>query len=131
MLFHFSTVLVFLIVGIAFAAVMLAMSRMLHPVVDEEDKLTTYECGEPAVGSAWINFNIRFYVMALIFLIFDVEVVLMYPVATIYKDWVSSGKGALAFVEIIIFVVILLVGLAYVWAKGDLEWVKKVMKEGE
>ena len=131
MLFQYATVLVFVIVGILFAAMILTVSRLVHPSVDEEEKLTTYECGEPAVGSAWINFNIRFYVMALIFLIFEVEVVLMYPVATVFKDWVLSGRGALAFVEIMIFVAILLVGLAYVWSNGDLEWVKKVMREGE
>lgn len=131
MLFQFSTALVFVIVGIVFAAMVLAVSRLVHPEVGEEDKLTTYECGERPVGTSWINFNIRFYIVALVFLIFDVEIVLIYPVAAVFRDWIHTGKGLLAFVEIMIFVVILLVGLAYVWAKGDLEWVKQVIREEE
>jgi NADH-quinone oxidoreductase subunit A len=129
MLFQFSNVLIFAAVGIAFILMALTLSRLVRPVVEEEDKLTSYECGELPEGGAWINFNIRFYVVALVFLIFDVEVVLMYPVATVFKGWIHRGSGSQAFVEIIIFVAILLVGLAYVWAKGDLEWVKQVMKE--
>ncbi len=131
MLFHFSTALIFALMGIAFAAVVLAVSRLVRPEVEEVDKLTTYECGERPVGSSWINFNIRFYVVALVFLIFDVEAVLIYPVATVFRGWVISGRGLLAFVEIIIFVAILLVALAYVWVKGDLEWVKKIAGEEE
>jgi NADH-quinone oxidoreductase subunit A len=129
MLFQFSTALIFAIVGIAFAAMMLAMSRMVRPDVEEVDKLSTYECGERPVGTSWISFNIRFYVIALVFLIFDVEVVMIYPVATVFKDWVNTGTGLLAFAEIMIFVAILLAGLAYVWVKGDLEWVKQVIGE--
>lgn len=131
MLFQYSTMLVFVIVGVAFAFIVLTISSLVRPQVEEPDKLTAYECGELPVGDAWINFNIRFYVVALIFLIFDVEVALIYPVAAVYRDWIFQGKGALAFVEIIIFVAILLVGLAYVWAKGDLEWVKRIVKEEE
>jgi NADH-quinone oxidoreductase subunit A len=69
--------------------------------------------------------------VALVFLIFEVEAVLIYPVATVFRGWVLSGKGVLAFVEIMIFVAILLVALAYVWAKGDLEWIKKIAREEE
>lgn len=129
MLFQFSTVLVFAIVALAFAALVLGAARLVRPEKGDPDKLSTYECGERPVGSSWINFNMRFYVVALVFLIFDVEVVLIYPVATVFRDWVATGKGTLAFVEIMVFVAILLVGLAYVWAKGDLEWVKKIVRE--
>lgn len=129
MLFQFSTVLVFAIVALAFAALVLGAARLVRPHKEDADKLSTYECGERPVGSSWINFNMRFYVVALVFLIFDVEVVLIYPVATVFRDWVATGKGTLAFVEIMVFVAILLVGLAYVWVKGDLEWVKKIVRE--
>jgi len=83
------------------------------------EKYTTYECGEEPVGSAWIQFNIRFYVIALIFIIFDVEVVFLLPWAVVFRK-----LGMFAFVEGLIFLAILAVGLAYVWRKGDLAWVK-------
>jgi NADH-quinone oxidoreductase subunit A len=79
----------------------------------------SYECGEVPEGSAWIRFNIRFYVVALIFLIFDVEIVFLLPWAVVFKK-----LGAFAFMEGLIFIGILAIGLAYVWNKGDLEWVK-------
>jgi NADH-quinone oxidoreductase subunit A len=79
----------------------------------------SYECGEIPEGSAWIRFNIRFYVLALIFIIFDVEIVFLLPWAVVF-----TKLGAFAFIEGIVFIGILAVGLAYVWKKGDLEWVK-------
>jgi NADH-quinone oxidoreductase subunit A len=78
-----------------------------------------YECGEEPVGSPWVKFNIRFYMVALGFIIFDVETVFLFPWAVVFKE-----LGLFAFVEMMIFVAILLVGLAYIWAKGDIEWVK-------
>jgi len=86
-------------------------------------KLKSYECGEVPEGSAWIKFNVRFYVIALIFIIFDVEIVFMFPWAVVFQE-----LGLLAFVEMFIFLLILLVGFAYVWVKGDLDWVKMKMK---
>ena len=93
--------------------------------------MSTYECGEPPTGGAWINFNIRFYLVALVFVIFDVEVAFIAPVSVVYKDWVMRGAGLYAFTEIAIFLAILFVGLVYVWAKGDLEWVKRVGSEAD
>ena len=83
----------------------------------------SYECGEVPEGSAWVQFNIRFYVIALIFLIFDVEIVFLFPWAVVYKE-----LGLLAFVEAFLFVLILVIGFVYVWAKGDLDWVKMSVK---
>jgi NADH-quinone oxidoreductase subunit A len=82
-------------------------------------KYVSYECGEEPEGSAWIQFNIRFYVVALIFIIFDVEIIFLLPWAVVFKD-----LGPFAFVEGLIFIAILVIGLAYVWAKGDLAWIK-------
>ena len=90
------------------------------------DKLTSYECGELPEGSAWVKFNIRFYVIALVFLIFDVEIVFLFPWAVVYQE-----LGLLAFVEAFLFVLILVVGFAYVWVKGDLDWVKMNVKYGK
>lgn len=117
--FHFATVLVFMVVGVGMAVFVLLLSRLLRPFNPNLDKSSIYECGERPVGSPWIKFNIRFYVVALIFVVFDVEIVLLYPWATIFKE-----MGAISFVYLLIFLVSLVEALVYVWKKGDLEWVK-------
>ena len=125
MLFHYANVLVFLVVAFLFVLVAITLSRFIGPQKPGKDKNSPYECGEIPIGKAWIQFNLRFYMIALIFLIFDVELIFMYPVAVVFRDWIARQVGWLAFFEIFIFVTILIVGLAYVWAKGDLEWIKK------
>jgi NADH-quinone oxidoreductase subunit A len=115
----YAAVLAFLVVAIAFLAVNLLVWKVIRPSRFSEEKLTTYECGENPVGSAWIQFNIRFYVFALIFIIFDVEAVFLLPWAVVFRQ-----LGVLAFVEGLVFIAILVVALAYVWSKGDLEWVR-------
>jgi len=115
----YSSVLAFLLVGIGFVVVNLIVWKILRPERFSEEKNTTYECGENPQGSAWIQFNIRFYVFALIFIVFDVEAAFLLPWAVVFKE-----LGALAFVEGLVFIGILAVGLAYVWSKGDLEWVR-------
>ena len=126
MLFDFANVLVFMILGAAFVGVNLLIGRFLRPSNPQTRKLSTYECGEPASGSAWVNFNMRFYIVALIFIIFEVEIAFVFPVATAFRRWIEGGHGMFAFVEILLFVGILFLGLVYAWVKGDLEWVKKV-----
>ena len=119
----FGTVLVAAILGIIMVAVPLIVQSLVAPSRKSKEKLETYECGEESEGSAWLQFNIRFYVIALIFLIFDVEVVFLFPWAVVFKE-----LGLLAMVEMAIFLVILIVGLAYVWVKADLNWVKRKVK---
>jgi len=120
MLFSFSGVLIFLAIGFVLLAVALLLARMLRPASkDATDKYIPYECGEVPEGSAWIRFNIRFYVCALIFIIFDVEIIFLLPWAVVFKT-----LGPFAFIEGVIFIGILVVGLAYVWKKGDLSWVR-------
>ena len=80
MLFDFANVLVFTILGFGFVGVTLLVGRLVRPANPQVRKLSTYECGEPAAGSAWVNFNIRFYVVALIFIIFEVEIAFVFPV---------------------------------------------------
>lgn len=128
MLFNFSNVLVFIFVGVAFVFVALLIGSWIRPHAPNKIKLSSYECGEPAEGPAWMNFNIRFYVLALIFVVFDVEVAFMFPVARVFKTWVDQGRGLLAFLEILAFILILLSGFVYVWLKGDLAWVKNISK---
>jgi NADH-quinone oxidoreductase subunit A len=115
----FAAVLAFLAVAVAFLVVNLLVWKVLRPSRFSEEKLTTYECGENPVGSAWIQFNIRFYVFALIFIIFDVEAVFLLPWAVVFRE-----LGILAWLEGLVFIAILVVALAYVWRKGDLEWVR-------
>ena len=126
MLFNFANVLVFIVLGAAFVGLNLLVGRILRPSNPQVRKLSTYECGEPAVGSAWVNFNVRFYIIALIFIIFEVEIAFIIPVATVFRRWIEAGQGLFAFIEVFLFIGILLIGLAYAWRKGDLEWVKIV-----
>ena len=115
----FSGVLAFIVVALGFLVVNLIAWKILRPSRFSEEKLTTYECGENPTGSAWVQFNIRFYVFALIFIVFDVEAVFLLPWAVVFRE-----LGMLAFVEGLVFIGILVVALAYVWRKGDLEWVR-------
>ena len=121
----FGTVFLFIIIGAVLLTVALLLAKLLSPARPSKNKLSTYECGEEAEGSAWVTFNIRYYVIALIFIIFDVEILFLFPWAVVYKD-----LGWLAFIEMAIFLLILIVGLVYVWSKKDLDWVKYRVKYG-
>jgi NADH-quinone oxidoreductase subunit A len=118
-----SAILVFLVMGVGFLVFNLVIWRVIRPSRFSEEKLTTYECGENPTGSAWIQFNIRFYVFALLFIIFDVEAVFLLPWAVVFKR-LGEEQGLLPYVEGLVFIGILVVALAYVWRKGDLEWVR-------
>jgi len=119
MLLKYANVLVFILLGGMTVTMMLMLSRLLHPKSPNRVKSQPYECGEIPFGQSWIQFNIRFYVIALIFIVFDVEMVMLYPWAVVFKK-----MGAVAFVEVLVFIVILLAGLAYLWMEGDLDWVR-------
>ncbi len=120
MLTGFANVLLFMAVALMFLVGSLIFASILrYKGKYSPEKYISYECGENPQGSAWIQFNIRFYVIALIFIIFDVEIIFLLPWAVVFKQ-----LGMFAFVEGLIFIAILVVGLAYVWAKGDLQWVK-------
>ncbi len=125
MLFNLANIVVFLAVALGFVWATLFASRRIQPRKVEGDKALAYECGELPIGSARIQFNFRFYIMALIFLIFDVEIAFVFPVAAVFRSWIESGKGMLAFTEIFLFVGILLLGLFYLWRKGELTWQKE------
>ncbi len=126
MLFNLANILVFLGLGLGFLIMTLTLGRVLRPNVLEDDKLDIYECGEKPTTQAWFNFNPRFSIVALVFLIFDVEVAFTYPVGVVFRQWVAAGAGMLAFWELFLFMGILVLGLAYVWAKGDLEWIRQL-----
>jgi NADH-quinone oxidoreductase subunit A len=112
---------------IGFAVVMvvgvLVAGILIRPQNPNELKLSPYECGEEPEGPAWSNFNIRFYVTALVFIIFDVEGALMFPVAAVFQKFNKIGQGGVLFGTLFLFVSILAVGIVYCWKKGDLDWV--------
>lgn len=162
--------LVFLVVGAFFLFFHLMLGKLIRPAKPEGDKLTIYECGEPTIGSAWIQFDLRYYVVALLFVIFDVEVAFFFPWAVVFgqantlatdvgerrsqlsqeltpalpplpqqnaaapaspiieRD-AARGLAWIAFWDILIFFGVLLVGFAYLWKRGDIDWVRSVAAE--
>lgn len=175
-----------LFVGLAvfFVFIHLVIGTFVRPIKPDAEKLTIYECGEPTVGSAWIQFDLRFYVVALLFVIFDVEVAFFFPWAVVFnktnelarenlpaerrvaltrdlapgaekeverlqasrEEWANNPNdqrreeyarqrlgaqrfGQLAFLDILVFFGVLLVGYAYLWKRGDLEWVRSTAAE--
>ena len=126
----FVVVLVFLLFGVAFVILNIhVISKVLRKDAPGHVKGLTYECGEPAFGSSFIRFDIRFYVIALVFLVFDVEVVFLVPWAVALRGMAADGMGGLAFLEAAIFVAILTAGLAYLWRKGDIDWIPKTLQQ--
>jgi NADH-quinone oxidoreductase subunit A len=155
--------LLFLVVGFGFIFVHLVAGKLIRPTKPDAEKLTIYECGEPTIGSAWVQFDLRYYVIALLFVIFDVEVAFFFPWAVVFghataiaKEPPTSGRvenalqelapgksGALteqereagrqfawlAFWDIVVFFGVLLVGFAYLWRRGDIDWVRSIAAE--
>ena len=107
----------FLIICSLVPVLALSASRLLRPRLRGPERRTTYESGMEPIGGAWIQFNIRYYTFALVFVIFDVETVFLYPWAVAFNQ-----LGLLAFIEALVFIAILVVGLVYAWRKGALEW---------
>lgn len=119
MLFNFSVVFAFFIIVFVFVFGVLIFAAFIRPKKPNPDKNTIYECGEPTIGSSWIRYNIRFYTIALVYLIFDVELIFLFPIAIHVKK-----LGMIAFIEMGVFVVVLAVGLVYAWKNGNLDWIR-------
>ena len=117
-------VVLLLIIGVLFVVVTLFFNKLVKPNKPTELKGQIYDCGEKPIGKAWSSFNIRFYIVGLIFIIFDVESALMFPVVSVFKNGIKAGNGGLILTEILIFLFVLIAGIAYCWRRGDLEWVK-------
>jgi len=122
MLSDFFTVLLCIVFAVLFVTVQLYLSKRLAPKIKHYIKDMPYECGEVPQGGAHAPFNSRYYVFALAFLIFDVEMVFMFPVACVFRDWVDMGWGGFALFEILLFMSILFFGLVFLWRNGDLQW---------
>jgi NADH-quinone oxidoreductase subunit A len=119
--------------GAAFVLINMVMGAVARPKVPNPEKLAVYECGEPTIGSSWVQFDLRFYIVALVYLIFDVEVALFYPWAVAYgsADQLGAATGMstfairqVALVDMLFFFGVLLVGFAYLWRFGYLDWVR-------
>lgn len=117
MLTEFGKIFIFILLALIFVLVAVFAAKLIRPKRPSTEKLKVYECGENPEGTPWIKFNIRFFVIALIFLIFDVEVVLLFPWALTYKNYGAGG-----FLIGAVFLILLGLGMAYEWRKGDLEW---------
>ncbi len=160
--------LLFTLVAIGFLIAPLLIGKLLRPRIHSLEKDATYECGEPTIGSSYIQFDLRFYVVALLFIIFDVEVVFFFPWASIFgnatqladtlltssdrvrlsEQLLSLPSGSLTpetaisaptalmlgwagFVDVLVFFAVLIVGFAYVWKRGDLDWVRAVSQQSK
>lgn len=129
MLNIYGNIFVFFAAGLLFVFLNMALVRIVAPRRPNPEKNKTYECGEEPVGSGWLNFNARFYLIAILFIIFDVEIVLVFPVIVRFRDKVTGGDGLTAFADIFVFAAVLFLGLVYAWKNGYLEWLRGVRKQ--
>ncbi len=120
---NYFPILMFVLVGIAVGVLPVAMGFMLAPSRPDPEKLSPYECGFEAFEDARMKFDVRYYLIAILFILFDLEIAFLFPWATIFKDIVATESIKLfGFIEMLIFVAVLVVGYVYAWAKGALEW---------
>lgn len=121
---QYGTLALLVVVGCVLYAIIMLVNRVMRPSVPSPDKLTTYECGVDAVGVGWSQMNIRYYVFAFLFVIFDVESVFVFPWAVILGglDESSTITPVFALIEMFIFIAILAFGLVYAWRKKVLVW---------
>ena len=115
--------LVFLIGGVLFCLMNFTLAYILAPRRHSPEKLVPYECGEMPVGNAWVQYNVRYYLYAMMFVLFDVEIIYLFPWATSFRELLATpGYGLLAFGEMLVFMGLLIVAIAYAWRKGLMEW---------
>jgi len=125
MIFKLATALTFGVFAVIFVLLALWIGKFLRPKGRPfAEKDYPYECAERPLMPAWFNYNPRFYIYAIAFIIFDIEVAFIFPVAVVYRKWLEAHLGGLAFLEIAIFSIILFIGLVYLWGKHDLEWIR-------
>ncbi len=119
---QFVPLLVLLVIAILLASTLVVLSWFLGPRKPSAAKLAPYECGVTPVGSARERFPVKFYLIAMLFIIFDIETVFLYPWAVTFTQWNSHALQVFSFGEMIVFIAILFVGYVYVWKKGAFEW---------
>ena len=117
MLEQYFPILLFIVVGLGLGVLMLSMGKLLAPNRPDPEKLSPYECGFEAFEDARMKFDVRYYLVAILFILFDLEIAFLFPWAVVLPDIGMEG-----FVAMMIFLLILVVGFAYEWKKGALEW---------
>ena len=123
MLENYFPILVFVVVGLVFGCVPILFGWLIGPNRPDSEKLSPFECGFEAFEDARIKFDVRYYLIAIIFIIFDLEVAFLLPWASIFKEIVGTPEVKLfGFIEMLVFLAILIVGYVYAWAKGALDW---------
>ena len=123
MMENYFPILMFVLVGVAIGVLPVVMGFLLAPSRPDPEKLSPYECGFEAFEDARMKFDVRYYLIAILFILFDLEIAFLFPWATIFKDIVATDSIKLfGFVEMMVFVAILVIGYVYAWAKGALEW---------
>jgi NADH-quinone oxidoreductase subunit A len=120
---NYFPILMFVLVGVAIGVLPVAMGFLLAPSRPDPEKLSPYECGFEAFEDARMKFDVRYYLIAILFILFDLEIAFLFPWATVFKDIVATESIKMfGFVEMLVFVAILVIGYVYAWAKGALEW---------
>jgi len=120
---NYFPILMFVLVGVAIGVLPVAMGFLLAPSRPDPEKLSPYECGFEAFEDARMKFDVRYYLIAILFILFDLEIAFLFPWATVFKDIVATESiKFFGFVEMLVFVAILVIGYVYAWAKGALEW---------
>lgn len=132
---EYGKILLMAIIGIVMVSATILLARFLSPKNPNPIKLSTYECGEDALGNAWVQINPRFYVIALVFLLFDVELVFIFPWATVFGNQTliaaDARWGWLTMAEMAVFIGVLIMGLWYVWVRGDISWIRPTHRTPE
>ena len=105
--------------GLAFVLINLTLGKLIRPSLPNPEKSAIYECGEPTIGNSWVQFDLRFYIVALFYLVFDVEVALIYPWAVVYREFPTT-----ALILGLPFLGVVVIGYVYEWYSGSLEWVR-------
>ncbi|HEY6896316.1 MAG TPA: NADH-quinone oxidoreductase subunit A [Rhodocyclaceae bacterium] len=123
MLENYFPVLIFALVGLGFGCVPLILGRILGPHRPDSEKISAYECGFEAFEDARMQFDVRYYLIAIIFILFDLEIAFLFPWATIFKEIAGTPAVKMfGFVEMMVFLGILVIGYVYAWVKGALDW---------
>lgn len=117
-------ILILLGIALVFSGAFMGLSALIGPKKKNRSKLEPYECGVPLTGGARDRFSVKFYLVAIIFILFDVEAVFLYPWAVTLKQFVMNGMGSFVFWEMVLFLSLLVLGLVYVWKRGALDWEK-------
>jgi len=130
-LYDYLPILLMFIVAAGFAVGNIVLSQFVGQRKGTITKLMPYECGKDPVGSARTRFSVKFYLIAMIFILFDIEVIFLVPWAVVFKTLVARGLGTLAYVEMMLFIGLLLVGYIYVRKKGAFDWGERARREAQ